>query len=181
MKPAHPSRVLYPVVVILTTVFALPCLPQKLDAGTQEVGCLSGLGAQSGYAAGYRALREVADLGTHQHWLLIQDLTRATGPALFMKQPQHSACAFLTLGKMNFGSALGARVRSIPVIHAGDRIILCEHTILSDAELEATALEAAAVGESLRVRIKFGGLTVRAIAAAPGRATLVPEASERRP
>ena len=73
------------------------------------------------------------------------------------------------------------RVRTLPVIHAGDQIILSEHTINSDAELEATALDTAAAGDSLRVLIKFGGHTVRAIAATPGHATRGLEASERRP
>ena len=40
-------------------------------------------------------------------------------------------------------------MRSLPVIHAGDPIIVSERTTVSDAELEATALEQAAVGDSL--------------------------------
>jgi hypothetical protein len=68
----------------------------------------------------------------------------------------------------------------IPVIHAGDTVILTEHTSVADAELEATALSAAGVGEALTVRLKIGG-RLGAIATAPGRASILAGAWEMRP
>jgi hypothetical protein len=168
-------------VISLVALFALPCMPQKLDASRQQAVCLDDLDIQSGNEARYRALREFEDPATHQHWLLIRDRSRATGPALFVKQWPHSTCVPFDLGKVNSGLALRARVHSVPVIHPGDQIVLIEHTIVSDAELEATALGEAAVGDSLLVRIKYGGLTVRAIAAARSTATLGFDARERQP
>ena len=181
MKPANPYRIFYWMVASLVASFALHCVPQDLGEGMQKVGCSSGVGVPSAPEARYRALRELEDPGAHQYWLLIRDRNRAAGPALLVKEPAHSACAFFTLGKMDRGPAIGQPVRSLPVIHAGDPIILFEHTTVSDTELEATALEQAAVGDSLRVHIKFGGFTVRAIAAAPGRATLGSMAKAWRP
>jgi hypothetical protein len=177
MEPVHAIRAF----CCLMTLFAIPCLPQKVDASRQQAGCSNGVDTQSRFEAGYRALRELEDPATHQHWLLIRDRNRATGPALFVKQGPHSACAFLTLEEDIRRPEFQLPVRSMPVIRAGDQILLLEHTTVSDAELEATALEAAAAGAALRVRIKFGGLTVRAIAVAPGQATLVHDAKEWRP
>ncbi len=144
MKAISPSRNLCRVVVALAAVFALPCLAQKLETSMQEIGCSRSNDLHSGYEPRYRALREFKDPGTHQDWLLIRDQNRATGPALLVRESPLSACAFLTLDKSIRGAEFQLRVRSIPVIHAGDHIVLLEHTTVSDAALEATALEAAA-------------------------------------
>ena len=66
---------------------------------------------------------------------------------------------------------IGYAERPIPVIHAGDKLILSEHTSAIDADLEAVALTSAAIGKGLTVRLKFGSRTVSAIATAPGRAS----------
>jgi hypothetical protein len=180
MKPANLFRVFHLAAVFLAAVPALSGFPQTLDAGMPMTRCLEGLETQSGYGTRYRAIRAFEDPGTHQHWLLIRDQNRVTGPALLVKA-QHAACVSSTLGKMNSESKPLFQLRSIPVIHAGDRIVLLEHSAVSDAELEATALQAAAVGDPLPVRLKFGGLTVRAIAAAPGYVTVGNKTSERLP
>jgi hypothetical protein len=180
MKPIRPSRKLCGAIVTLAALFAAPCLAQKLETSVQEISCSKSNDLLSGYQPRYRALREFKDPGTHQDWLLIRDLNQATGPALLVRESPHS-CASFTLEKVIRGSEFQLQVRPMPVIHTGDQIIILEHTTLSDAALEATALEAAAPGDALLVRIKFGGLTVRAIAAAPGRATLGSITKEWRP
>ncbi len=58
------------------------------------------------------------------------------------------------------------------MIHAGDHLIVEEHTRLLDAVLEATSLARAREGESFRVRLSIGGRVVNAVAIAPGRAML---------
>ena len=68
----------------------------------------------------------------------------------------------------------------MPVIHAGDYLIVSEHTRVFDADLEATALKTAAIGDSLTVRLKFGGRTLSVVATAPGRASLFEEGSAAR-
>jgi flagella basal body P-ring formation protein FlgA len=58
----------------------------------------------------------------------------------------------------------------IPVIRSGDRLIVEEHTARVDAVLEARAMNPAAVGGALDVRLTIGGVVVRAVALGPGRA-----------
>lgn len=59
-----------------------------------------------------------------------------------------------------------------PVIRAGDRIVLEEHTAVVDAHLAAIALGPAAPGGALRVRLAIGGRIVPALAVAQGRAEI---------
>jgi hypothetical protein len=63
----------------------------------------------------------------------------------------------------------------IPVIRAGDRLIVEEHTAVVDAVLEARALNPAAAGAPLDVRLTMGGNVVRVVAVGPGRAALLTE------
>jgi hypothetical protein len=67
----------------------------------------------------------------------------------------------------------------IPVIRVGDRLIVEEHTAVVDAVLEARALNPAAVGAPLDVRLTIGGNVVRVVALGSGRAALVAEAGMR--
>ncbi|WP_348261388.1 hypothetical protein P8935_16480 [Telmatobacter sp. DSM 110680] len=165
---------------VLAPIFGLLYTPQRVDAATLRSNCPDDPYVRSDSRSRYHALRELEDPGTHQRWLLVRDMDRATGPALFVRESRHSECAFFAAKEMNV-TPLRGQLSSLPVIHAGDQIILSEHGINSDAELEATALDTGAAGDSLRVRIKFGGRTVRAIAATRGHATRGVEASEIRP
>ena len=61
------------------------------------------------------------------------------------------------------------------MIHAGDALVVEEHTAVVDARLEAVALAPAAVGAEFSARLKVGGKVVRAGALAAGRAVLAPE------
>ena len=167
MRHKNPFRLVY--LAPLIAACALPLLAQKLEG--PKGGCSSNPSVQPRERARYRALREFDDPATLQHWILIRDVERAAGPALLVKDSQHFGCEFIAVGKGNSPAAVQERFSTLPIIHAGDRIILSEHGINFDAELEATALDAAAAGDSLRVRIKFGGRTVRAIAVARGHAS----------
>ena len=66
-----------------------------------------------------------------------------------------------------------------PVIHAGDRLTVEEHTAVADAALEARALNPAARGSALEVRLAIGGRVVRAVALGPGRAAFQREIGGR--
>lgn len=130
-------------------------------------------------AARYRAVRIIEDRGTRLRWLLIEDLSRPTAPALLRRAPGDLSCASPRTTETDARFTPPLLDISFPVIHAGDSIILSEHTRILDAELEATALKGAAAGEPLPVRVKFGGRIVHAVASGPGRATLAVEARER--
>lgn len=129
-------------------------------------------------ASQYREIRSIEDLGTHSHWMLLRDLSRPAAPALLIQGQPDSKCARLRIEKSGLRSAPNRESTSLPVVHAGDYLIVSEHTRNLDAELEATALKPAGIGESLTVRLKFGGHILSAIATAPGRASLSQESSE---
>jgi hypothetical protein len=147
-------------------------------ARVQHAECLKFIRPLSNVAARYRAVRAIEDRGTHQHWLVLEDLSRPTAPALFVQAPGDLSCVPPRPTEAGSRLTLPVPEFSLPAIRAGDPIVLFEHTPISDAELEATALKAAAVGQPLTVRLKFGGHIVHAIANAPGRATVSAEASE---
>lgn len=128
-------------------------------------------------ATRYRAVRAIEDRATRQRWLLIEDLSRPTAPALLRRAPGDLSCASPQTTETDDARFTPPVLELfLPVIHAGDSVVLSEHTRILDAELEATALKVAAAGEPLTVRLKFGGHIVHAIASAPGRATLAAEA-----
>ena len=180
MKPRCPHLISI-IAVTLAAITAMPALSQKLGVIPPSADCSSDVNFSPALNTRYRALREIEDPSTHQRWLLIRDRERAAGPALFVKGLHCAPCAFFASGTINCGSSYQPPVRHVPVMHAGDRVILSEHPEVSDAELESTALEPAAPGDALRVRLRFGGFTARAIATASGHATLSPAARTRRP
>jgi hypothetical protein len=61
------------------------------------------------------------------------------------------------------------------MIHAGDALILEEHTAVAEARLQAVALGPAAKGAVFEARLKIGGKMVRAVAISAGRAGFAPE------
>jgi len=67
----------------------------------------------------------------------------------------------------------------LPVIRAGDRLIVEEKTAVAEVRLEAVALGPAGNGFPLLVRLKIGGRVVRAVALGPGRAAFAPETEAR--
>ena len=67
----------------------------------------------------------------------------------------------------------------LPVIRAGDRLIVEEHTAVVEARLEAVALGPAASGSPFQVRLTIGGKVVRAVALGPGRAAFAAETEAR--
>jgi len=60
------------------------------------------------------------------------------------------------------------------VIHAGDALIVEDHTATVDARLEAVALGPASQGAVFRARLRIGGKVVRAIAISARRAVFAP-------
>lgn len=112
-------------------------------------------------------VREIDDPHTGARWLLVRDSTHPGGP-----------------GRLMLVRGLREGVRSgepgiepfLPVIHAGDRLIVEEHTAVVEARLEAVALGPAVVGSPLDARLKIGGNVVRIVALAPGRAAFLAEA-----
>jgi len=123
--------------------------------------------------------REIDDPHTGNRWLLVRNGKLPGGPgrlvrvADYQKKSGSAVLAVLQIAGQPGDAALQ------PVIHAGDRLIIEEHTARADALLEARALNPAAPGSVLDVRLAIGGKVVRAVALAPGRAALLAEAGVR--
>ncbi len=113
-----------------------------------------------------RVFRRLDDVGTGSRWLLIYDAQHPGGPGQWVAA--------------NDRKPYQARhISDGPVIRPGDKLIVEEHSRTAEAYLEAVAQSPAAVGQGLDVRLKIGGKVVRAVALAPGKAALAPQAGVR--
>lgn len=110
-------------------------------------------------------LCEIDDPGTGDRWLLERNEELPGGPGRLVLVAARRDAAALPAG----GSG---ETRFRPVIRAGDRLIVEEHTEHVDAALEARALTPAIAGAALDVRLALGGRVVKAVALGPGRAAL---------
>ena len=117
-------------------------------------------------------VREIDDPATGARWLLERDSRHPGGPWRMMLVAQrHASPPTAKASVKNARKGFETRT-SVAMIHAGDHLIVEEHTRLLDAVLEATSLARAREGESFRVRLSIGGRVVNAVAIAPGRAML---------
>jgi hypothetical protein len=124
-----------------------------------------GLGVQG------EVVREIDDPHTGDRWLLVRNNQYPGGPGRLVLIAAHRSASGGAILR-TAGPASDAQI--LPVIRAGDRLIVEEHTARVDAVLEARALNPAALGEAFDVRLTIGGNRVRAIAMGPGRAALQP-------
>ncbi len=132
--------------------------------------------AQLPAACGTRSeiLREIDDAHTGDRWLLMRNDSVPGGPGrLVLASTQRHTANQTKLIKQTQEAPLP------PVIRAGDRLIVEEHTAIADAVLRARALNPANVGSALKVRLAIGGKVIRAVALGPGRAALQPEPEVR--
>jgi hypothetical protein len=126
--------------------------------------------------------REIDDSATGDRWLLVRDMTNPAGPGRMVRIETGKVALAGGVegeaGRKDAQSPAAAPVR--PVIHAGDAVIVEEHTSVIDARLEAVALGSAAVGAEFKARLKIGGKVLRVVALAAGRAEMTP-GSEAQP
>jgi len=152
-------------------------LPATAQTGTQKLLSSPGQAfvlVQS--PAQVEIVREIDDPHTGDRWLLVRDPQHPGGPGRLMLVAAHRNGLRGTNPRV---TAETDQARFNPVIRAGDRLIVEEHTEIADASLEARALNPAAQGSALDVRLTIGGKVVRAVALAPGRAALQPQTGER--
>jgi hypothetical protein len=115
---------------------------------------------EAGRAAA-QAVREIDDPPVGRRWLLERDPLRPSGPGRLVA---------VAAGASPLAAEAAA---ALPVVHAGERVIVEWNTPVIDARLEAVALNPAPVGAALSVRLVIGGHVVRARALGPGRAELL--------
>jgi hypothetical protein len=126
-----------------------------------------GSGANTGQgsaAAGERIVREIKDPHSGTLWRLYANAENPAGPG-----------RLVMAGREEHGTSFTAQTKkSVPAIHAGQRVMVEEHSSAVEAYLEGTALESSPVGSRLQVRLRMGGKVVRALVTAPGRVEVQP-------
>ena len=119
-----------------------------------------------------RLIREIDDPHLGTRWLLLRDAGHPAGPGRLVPFFPQARPSFQR-GNDRASGDQGWAV-PMPVIRAGDRLVLEESSPVVEAHLEAVALGPAAVGSILEVRLGIGGHVLRAVALAPGRVALAP-------
>jgi hypothetical protein len=124
-----------------------------------------------------RVVREIDDPHNGARWLLMRNPDHPGGPGVLMMVSQVQP---VNRQRLSGGPISGPVAETIlPVIRAGDRVVVEENSPVVEASLEGVSLSPAAVGSQLDVRLKIGGKVVRAVALGPGRAALQPDAGAR--
>ena len=126
-----------------------------------------------------QVIRVIDDASTGDRWLLVKDAADSGGPGRMVRVGNADAgskkAAEPARRSAHYAANAAAGSAIHPMIHAGDALIVEEHTTVVDARLEATALGSAVVGANFEARLKIGGKVVSVVALAPGTAELVPE------
>ena len=135
---------------------------------------------------GGEVVREIDDPHTGGRWLLMRDSGHPGGPGrMVLATGPGSQALSKVRGETRIGiqnglePLLAASAPVQPVIRAGDRLTVEENTAVVEARLEAVALNPAAIGSGLNVRLAIGGRVVRVVAVSAGRATLLAETGAR--
>ncbi|HEX4756948.1 MAG TPA: hypothetical protein VH308_03165 [Terracidiphilus sp.] len=127
------------------------------------------------------AVRVIDDPHTGNRWMLVRNPDHPGGPGRLVlaadtNGARHDKMADSTPAPAPRSSSTPER----PVIHAGDKLVVEEHTAIVDARLEGMALSPAIRGAFLKVRLSIGGKVVRAEAVGPALAVLLPESEAGR-
>ena len=130
-----------------------------------SIGAISGGGLPAISGA---LVREIVDPNLGDRWLLLRDQMHPARPGRLLL----ASVGEIRAGTLRLQERQDLSPVLVPVIRAGDRLILEEDTPVVTSRLEAVALGAAAAGSALNVRLRVGGPVVRAVAVAPGRARL---------
>jgi hypothetical protein len=150
-----------------------PRQDKKTSLSVTAPGASEGL-ASSGLAPA-DIFREIDDPHTGARWLLMRNREHPAGPGRLV------LVGVAGSSTRNPGPT-GAEVLpapALPVIHAGDTVMVEEKTAVVEAHLEAVALGPAVIGTPLEVRLKIGGRVLRAVALGPGRAAILGETEAR--
>jgi hypothetical protein len=131
---------------------------------------VSGTAALSSIPGGDAMVREIDDPNTGIAWQLKHDDSHPGGPGLLVPI---AATRIRNSSAEGVGLPAAVPAPRLPVIRAGDRLIVEENTAAVDLRLEAKAMAAARVGDSISIRLTLGGGMVRAKVTGPGKATLL--------
>jgi hypothetical protein len=115
-------------------------------------------------------VREIDDPHLGMRWLLLRSLDHPGGPGRLVVASVSGSASPI---QQSAGPITEVGAGPLPpVIRAGERLIVEENSPLVEARLEAVALGSAAVGSTLEIRLRIGGVVMGATALGPGRAVL---------
>lgn len=157
--------------VLLIVAASTACAQSSTHSGSQVILSSGGLASVETLGLGVQGevVREIDDPHTGDRWLLVRNDQVPGGPGRLVLVAAHRN---LPGGRILRLADEAREAEVLPVIRAGDRLIVEEHTARVDAVLEARALNPAVLGSAFDVRLAIGGNRVRAIALGPGRAAL---------
>jgi hypothetical protein len=116
-------------------------------------------------------VREIDDLHLGARWLLLHEFGNA-GPGRLVLAAKSRSESRLIANQTSVGP-MGSI--PVPVIHAGDPLVIEEHTAIADARLEAVAMGPAAIGGLFKARLKIGYKIVSVVCLGSGRGLLSKE------
>lgn len=120
-------------------------------------------------------VREIDDPHTGNRWLLFSDPAHPGGPGRIVVAPGKAEGTAVAAASPA-ARRLDQEIASLrPILHAGDRIVVEEHSAVVEARLAAVAQGPAGKGGFLNARLQIGGRVVRVVAVAPGLAEIASE------
>jgi hypothetical protein len=119
-------------------------------------------------------VREIDDPRNGDRWLLIENESHPGGPGRLVLADARGGPGDASEANETRATKQATREADTlpPVIRAGERVVVEEHTAMVEAHLEAVAMAPAWVGSAFNVRLSIGGRIVRVVAEGPGRAIL---------
>jgi len=132
-------------------------------------------------------IREIDDPRNGDRWVLVRDASHPAGPGLLLRINDSAGETTQAVRSKQTGQTGWSTPKTsvelnldtvrddqaqVPIVHAGDRVIVEEHTAVIEARLEAVAIGPAFAGASFIARLSIGGRVVRAVALGPGRAVI---------
>jgi hypothetical protein len=165
----------------LALIFPIVGVCQTTVSGPISIPSLRSATVPAQEPAASQIIREIEDRKTGDLWLLTRSLADSAGPGRLVRVAagaQKNGDYQAEKAKDTTRSVIGHTEPHLQ-IHAGDALIVEEHTAVVDARLEAVALAPAISGSILRARLRMGGKVVEVVAVGPGRAVLAPEGPVR--
>ena len=177
---AHWVHVVFAVLATASAISA-PCRAQSASPTSPRPAQSTTGPARSAPQPAGEVYREIDDPYTGDRWLIVRDEASPAGPG-YLVRIESPASDAKKIGSSN--AAQGAEplnaARMQPVIHAGEVLIVEEHTPIVDSRLTAIALGPAAAGAEFKARLKIGGKVVHVIALEAAHAELAPESEAQK-
>ena len=125
-------------------------------------------------------VRVIQDPAIHRNWRIERDSHHPEWPARFVQiSDDQFNCAGATGPVEIPGSSVAAVNLPSLIVHKGDVLVISEDTAALHAEFDGFALSNGALGDSIRVRLRFAERVLRARITEQGRAVLDPEEAYR--